>query len=256
MLTGRTSCSQTQRICTLILSKLLAFNSVLFFGFCLSLNESYWGAWVFLFVISIWQQSKWPKFQDAENHNTLVEIYLWFGVWTATNFHHEQQFSMNIQVVCFSRKHVLSSCRDLPLQLVVVTSWYLAWFCVPSLFLCSPCSMLLTQERSVSSLKTLPFLPDALWDKVRWWLSVWSFELTDGRCICSDFSFVEPVEITKELPCLFSHVMLKAVTRNALCFLDSNDEKSAAGLDGLYWVVILPLFHLKTRDHLNSVDRP
>lgn len=45
---------------------------------------------------------------------------------------------------------------------------------------------------------------------------------------------MEPVEITEEFPCLFSHVMLEAVTKNALCSLDLNGEKSAAEPDGVY----------------------
>lgn len=60
------------------------------------------------------------------------------------------------------------------------------------------------------------------------------FDLTDGRCVGSVFSLAEPVEITKEFPGQFSCVMLEGVTKNVLCFLDLNYEKSAAGLDGLY----------------------
>lgn len=57
--------------------------------------------------------------------------------------------------------------------------------------------------------------------------------VTNGRCICSVFSLVEPEEITEEFPRMFSHFMLEAVAKNALCFLDLDDEKSAAGF-GLY----------------------
>lgn len=67
---------------------------------------------------------------------------------------------------------------------------------------------------------------------------------------------MEPEEITEEFPRLLTHVVLEAVTKNALCFLDLDYEKSPAGLDGLYWVVIFLLFHLKAGDLLNNAGGP